>query len=308
MFSAIRELWDWLTEHRTVLWLATVAAFPQLHYLRHGPRPDLLILPGLGLTVFLVIPWAAAIAHDNWSTAFERERDDTALPRWQGWLAIGLAAVAAAFAFAVAIEWGYAAPRKVMFAAWREDPSFLVQTTALALGSVVVAAGAAAHRPADWGLGAGDWRWWGPLAVGVVAILGISIPLAAWLDPSFIEFYPRHPDARNHGDVWALVQYQLAIGGFMFAWEFFFRGFMLFGFARTIGPFAAILLQAYPFFLLHGRKPETEFVASWFGGIIAGWFAWRSKSCWPTAILHTVMYATMEFTAFGFRFGWPGSS
>ena len=307
MVSAIRDLWAWLTQHRTVLWLATVAAFPQLHYLKHGPRPDLLLLPGLALSVFLIVPWAAAIAHDNWGPTISRE-PSSPLPRWRSAVAIALALVGTGCALAVAFEWGYSdLPRKVLVRRWAEDPSWFVQMVGLGVGSVGLAAGIGAHRVADWGLGLGDWRSWGPLVLIVTVVLGISIPFAAWLDPSFIEFYPRHPAAKQ-GDVLALAQYQLSIGIFMFCWEFLFRGFMLFGFARALGPLSAILLQAFPFYVLHARKPETELIASWFGGVIAGWFAWRSKSCWPTAILHTVMYATMEITAFGFRFGFPGSS
>jgi len=303
--EAIRELWGWLVQHRTVLWLATVAAFPQLHYVRHGPRPDLLLLPGLGLAIFLVIPWAAAIAHDNWGPVTKGASD---VPRWRSGLAIAIALVAVGCALAVGLEWGHGGvPRKVIANRWAADPTWFLQMVGLGLGSVVLAAGVGSHRVADWGLGLGDWRWWGPLALIVVVVLGISIPLAAWIDPSFIGFYPRNPAARQ-GDVVALIQYQLSIGLFMLSWEFFFRGFMLFGFARWLGPLGSILLQAYPFFVLHAKKPETELVASWFGGIVAGWFAWRSKSCWPTAILHTIMYATMEITAFVFRHGLPGAS
>lgn len=262
------------------------------------------MLPGLAIVVFLVVPWAAAIAHDMWRSAFGKPTDPT-LPRWRAWLSLALAVLATGFALTVALEWAYGPlPPKKLLLQWQDDPSWFVQMVALSFGTIVLAAGVGGSRLADWGLSLGDWRWWGPLALGVVVVLGISIPLAAWFDPSFIQFYPRHPDARA-GDVLALVQYQVAIGVYMFCWEFFFRGFMLFGFARALGPLASILLQAFPFFLLHARKPETELIASWFGGVIAGWFAWRSKSCWPTAILHTVMYATMEITAFGFQFGWP---
>jgi len=301
--SAVRELWAWVSQHRTVLWLATVAAFPQLHYIRHGPRPDLLLLPGLGLAIFLVVPWAAAIVHDNWDP--QPTSDSPELPRWRSLLATGGAILAVGAAMVVALEWGHGEiPRKVLVEQWGSDPTWFLQWVGLAVGSVVLASGIGAHRLADWGLGLGDWRWWLPLVATVIVVLGVSVPLAAWLDPSFIEFYPRHPAAKQ-GDTLALVQFQLSIGVFMLSWEFFFRGFMLFGFARSLGPLGAILLQAYPFFVLHGRKPETELVASWFGGVLAGWFAWRSKSCWPTAILHTVMYATMEVTAFVFRFGLP---
>lgn len=309
MISAIRELWVWLTQHRSALWLATIAAFPQLHYIRYGARADLLVLPGLAIVMFLVVPWAGAIAHDAWGAATgTAPEDDPPIETWRARLAVALTAIAAGVVVVVALRWGYGdVPHKQMQKLWQADPTWFVTMVSLAFGTTVLAAVAGRHRLSDWGLSFGDWRWWGPLTFGVVVALAIGIPLAAWIDPSFTQFYPRHPLAKQ-GDVLALLQYQLAIGVYMFCWEFLFRGFMLFGFVRWLGPLGAILLQAYPFFLLHARKPETELIASWFGGIIAGWFAWRAKSCWPTAILHTVMYATMEITAFGFRFGWPGSA
>ena len=67
---------------------------------------------------------------------------------------------------------------------------------------------------------------------------------------------------------------------------------------RGLGPVAAIIIQAYPFFLLHQHKPEPEMISSWFGGILMGWLCWRAKSAWPSFLLHWVLYTTMEVTAF----------
>ena len=41
---------------------------------------------------------------------------------------------------------------------------------------------------------------------------------------------------------------------YMFAWEFIFRGYMLFGLEKSIGK-SAIFVQAIPFVLLHLEKP-----------------------------------------------------
>ena len=41
---------------------------------------------------------------------------------------------------------------------------------------------------------------------------------------------------------------------FMLAWEFLFRGYMLFGLEKSIGK-SAIFVQAIPFVLLHQEKP-----------------------------------------------------
>ena len=54
---------------------------------------------------------------------------------------------------------------------------------------------------------------------------------------------------------------------------------------------------------VHDNKPEPEMISSWFGGILMGWLCWRAKSCWPSFLLHWIMYATMEVSAFVLRYG-----
>jgi membrane protease YdiL (CAAX protease family) len=64
-------------------------------------------------------------------------------------------------------------------------------------------------------------------------------------------------------------------------WEFFFRGWLLFGFARRFGP-DALWLQAVPFALAHIGKPEVETFSTIFGGFAFGWIAYRTRSfVWP---------------------------
>jgi membrane protease YdiL (CAAX protease family) len=64
----------------------------------------------------------------------------------------------------------------------------------------------------------------------------------------------------------------------LFGWEFIWRGFMLFGLARILGPGPAILIQAVPFAFMHLGKPELETLSTIFGGIGFGFVAWQSQS------------------------------
>ena len=64
----------------------------------------------------------------------------------------------------------------------------------------------------------------------------------------------------------------------LFGWEFIWRGFMLFGLARILGPGPAILIQAVPFAFMHLGKPEIETLSTIFGGIGFGFIAWQSQS------------------------------
>jgi len=70
----------------------------------------------------------------------------------------------------------------------------------------------------------------------------------------------------------------------LIGWEFFFRGWILFGYARKFGA-EALWLQAVPFALAHVGKPEVETLSTIFGGFAFGWIAYRTRSfVWPFLI------------------------
>lgn len=279
MLEATRELWDWVKQHSGALFLATAAAYAQQHYDLHGPPAHLQVLPALAVATFMILPLWAAILHDT--------RDSLAMAIASAGLAIGMAP---------ALYWGYIPDAEKILKA---DARPLVLGATIGL-SLLIAAAARGRVPlADWGLSLGDVRWWGRPVGLLLALIFVGIPLVAWFFPEFVAFYPRYKPGRT--DVVPLLQYQISMAIYMFSWEFLFRGFMLFGLARTIGPFAAILVQCYPFFILHHQKPEPEMASSWFGGILVGWLCWRSKSMWPSFLLHWIMYSTMEITAFVLR-------
>jgi membrane protease YdiL (CAAX protease family) len=63
----------------------------------------------------------------------------------------------------------------------------------------------------------------------------------------------------------------------LIGWEFLFRGWVLFGYARQLGP-EALWLQSVPFVLVHIGKPELETFFTVIGGFGFGWLEWRTKS------------------------------
>jgi uncharacterized protein len=71
----------------------------------------------------------------------------------------------------------------------------------------------------------------------------------------------------------------------LIGWEFLFRGWLLFGYARKFGP-EAIWMQAVPFALAHMGKPELETLTTIFGGFAFGWVAWRTKSFLYPLLIH----------------------
>jgi uncharacterized protein len=129
------------------------------------------------------------------------------------------------------------------------------------------------ENPHEYGFTLGDWK-----AGLVITALGILLmaPVIYYL---------------GHGDETMKAYYKPWLNGLpwttfldLIGWEFIFRGWILFGYARKFGP-EALWLQAVPFALVHIGKPEVETLSTIFGGFAFGWVAWRTRSfVWPFLI------------------------
>lgn len=126
------------------------------------------------------------------------------------------------------------------------------------------------ESPKDFGFQLGNWRV--GLMWTLIGCVGMAIIL--WFlarSPAMQDYYVKKaPDT---------VGRLLWLNGVeLFAWEFMWRGFMLFALARYLGPGPAILIQAIPFAFMHLGKPEIETLSTIFGGIAFGFIAWQSQS------------------------------
>jgi len=91
-----------------------------------------------------------------------------------------------------------------------------------------------------------------------------------------------------------LIYYEAMMGFYFFCWEFFFRGFLLFGLAKFkfLGRWGAVFLQTVPFTLLHwslvqsASKPPIEILSAFFGGLVLGALAIRTKSFFYGFLIH----------------------
>ena len=120
----------------------------------------------------------------------------------------------------------------------------------------------------------------------VFGAVAIPVILIASRWDAFQAYYPRYLWAR---DDWRLLL--LAQGGWLvyfFAWEFFFRGLLLFSLEERFGALA-IVVQTVPFVMMHFPKPEGES----FAGLALGWMAYRTRSCLGPWLLHWVCSAAM---------------
>jgi len=143
------------------------------------------------------------------------------------------------------------------------------------------------ENPRDYGLTLGDWK--AGLAITLVGIL-IMAPIILYLgksDPGMTDYYK----PRAGGLPWTTF---LDLIG----WEFFFRGWILFGYARKFGA-EALWLQAVPFALAHIGKPEVETLSTIFGGFAFGWVAWRTRSFLYPFLIHWFIASFIILVAAG---------
>jgi membrane protease YdiL (CAAX protease family) len=101
--------------------------------------------------------------------------------------------------------------------------------------------------------------------------------------PSVHRTYPLWAAARSCP--WCLALSTIVFAVYGLAWEFFFRGFVLFGLARKFGGWA-IVIQAVPCALMHWGKPDSELLAALPAAIFLGIMALRSRSIVPGLVLH----------------------
>ena len=163
----------------------------------------------------------------------------------------------------------------------------------LLLVPLAVARFGAGLKPSDLGL---RIRGAGREVLLVLALWLIFVPVIWYFSttPSFAAYYPRLKAARADASLFVLYQAYYLVK--WTAWEFFFRGFMLFGFRRDLGA-SAILISTIPFAVMHVGKPEAEVLSAFVGGMILCAIALKSRSIWPGVIIHSLVATTMDFFA-----------
>jgi len=130
------------------------------------------------------------------------------------------------------------------------------------------------ENPKEFGFGVGDWKV--GLLITTIGIL-LMAPIIYFL---------------GSGNESMRAYYQPYVNGLpwttfldLIGWEFIFRGWILFGYARKFGP-ESLWLQAVPFALMHNGKPELETLSTIFGGFAFGWIAYRTKSFLYPFLIH----------------------
>ena len=130
------------------------------------------------------------------------------------------------------------------------------------------------ENPTDFGFTLGDWKT--GLLLTFLGILFMT-PIIWYLGTRDIGMQGYY-SFNQEGLIWKKA---LEI----FGWEFLFRGWILFGYARKYGP-DALWLQAVPFAVAHIGKPDIETLSTIFGGFAFGWVAWRTGSFFYSFLIH----------------------
>jgi len=143
------------------------------------------------------------------------------------------------------------------------------------------------ESPKEYGFSLGDWKLGLIYTVIGVAIMAPVIYIIGSDNSSMQSYYLPY----LIGQPWTTFLDLLG-------WEFFFRGWILFTYARKFGP-DALWIHAVPFALAHLTKPEVETLSTIFGGFAFGWIAYRTKSfVWPL-LIHWFIGSFIVYVAAG---------
>ncbi len=135
-----------------------------------------------------------------------------------------------------------------------------------------------------FGWGFGDIKY-GLKWLIVIPIIVVPLIYVASKTPDLRTEYPMARSLLS--DQSHLFVYESAYVLFYYvAWEFFFRGFLLFGLKNRFGAMNAILIQTISSCLVHIDKPESEIIGSIVVGILFGMIALRSRSIWYVFAIH----------------------
>jgi Type II CAAX prenyl endopeptidase Rce1-like len=137
-------------------------------------------------------------------------------------------------------------------------------------------------------------------------LLALLVPLIALAStqPDFLRFYPK---VRNiafingyASPVWPWkLGYELSYGLDFLSIELFFRGLLVVGLVRMAGPQAILPMAAF-YCTIHFGKPLGECISSFFGGLVLGVLAYRTRSILGGLIVHLGLAWMMEIG------GWLG--
>ena len=147
------------------------------------------------------------------------------------------------------------------------------------------------RKPAEIGLGLGDWK----LASVLALLYAVPVVIGTWVLSDGADFQAQYPHFAGAKFDWGLfLAYELLFLFYWLGWEYLWRGFVLFGTAPAFG-LSAIVVQMVPFAVLHADKPVAEAYLSILGGLALGALVWRCRSFWIAIPIHAFQMLALDF-------------
>lgn len=145
-----------------------------------------------------------------------------------------------------------------------------------------------------FGFGFGDPKY-GVMAVLIVTPMFVAATLLGSGDAQVMAFYPL-PGVSIGKDVGSFLVWALCYACFYISFEFFYRGFLLFG-ADDLGLAQCFIIQLGCCVLIHLGKPFAETLASIPASILFAWITIRSRSFLYAFAIHFIVGLANDLAA-----------
>lgn len=134
---------------------------------------------------------------------------------------------------------------------------------------------------------------------GLIYAALIPIFVAVSFTPQFLAFYPKMSinyceGAFQMADAWLISIFELCYANDFLGVESMFRGALVIGMARWLGP-RAVIPMALTYMSIHLGKPDLEMCSSVIGGYLLGILAYRTKHLWGGITIHLGIAMLFEF-------------
>lgn len=131
------------------------------------------------------------------------------------------------------------------------------------------------------------------LYLGLIALV-LPLTYLASGSASFLRTYPKYAGAGDSLEQFFTWELAYALQFLML--EFFFRGFLCFALARSIGSLA-LFVMIVPYAMIHLNKPMAECLGSILAGLALGTVALRTGSIFGGVAVHCVIAWAMDLSA-----------
>lgn len=151
-------------------------------------------------------------------------------------------------------------------------------------------------RLRDLGLSSRGFLRHAPIYLGLFLIV---LPLVVGVSGTEV-FQAKYPLFRSGSgadtQLHRFLLWEFSYGLQFVALEFFFRGVLLFGAVRVLGPWA-IVAMVLPYMMIHFGKPGAEAVGAIFAGAALGLIALRTRSIYAGMVIHIAVAWSMDLLA-----------